>query len=256
MTDWKELYEQYDYFLIDVWGVLMDGETAYPLANNLINDLNEAGKEIVLLSNTPDNAESLIGILKEMEIQIDCVKDIMTSGKATRTFLTDPTIDLGKTYYKIGNDRHNHLLDGLDYQKLDCNTEIDFLLVTSYEEHFMEQHNLEYCINKQVPLLCVNPDISIKTLEGKVNYCAGEVARRYEANGGQVIYVGKPYGLIFDIAMTSFSNRELRRTIMIGDNPKTDIIGADRFGIDSALVNNQVKSKLASYHYQNFTQIA
>jgi len=256
MHNWKALYKEYDYFLIDVWGVLMDGEKAFPLANDLLNDLHDSGKEIVLMSNTPDSAESLIGILKDKDIQIDLFTDVMTSGKAARKFVSKPTLDLGKNYFKIGNDRHDHLLDGLGFIKLDKHSDIDFLLATSFEKDFADEFNLKSFVKRQVPMFCVNPDISIKTLEGEVHYCAGEVARRYEVFGGEVIYVGKPYELIFDIAVESFSQRDLSRTIMIGDNPNTDILGAARFGIDKALVNNHIKSPLANYYFQNFTQLA
>jgi ribonucleotide monophosphatase NagD (HAD superfamily) len=49
----KELCDSYDYFIFDVWGVLHDGQTAYPGAIEAISFLRSKGKKICFLSNAP-----------------------------------------------------------------------------------------------------------------------------------------------------------------------------------------------------------
>ena len=254
MHNWNQFFDKYDYFLIDVWGVLMDGEKAYPLANEFITDLHRAKKEMVLISNTPDSGESLLNILDNMNIRTDLFKDVMTSGQAARKYVSSSSTNFGKNYLKIGHDRHDKLLDGLGFVRQDRQTDVDFILVTSFEEEFSSNEILKSFASNEIPMFCVNPDINIFRMDGEVHFCAGEIARRYEALGGEVIYVGKPFELIFELAIESFSQINLDRTIMIGDNPKTDMLGAARLGIDKALVNNPNISSQANYHFQYFTQ--
>ena len=41
-------------------------------------------------------------------------------------------------------------------------------------------------------MLCANPDIVVQRGD-KLVYCAGALARAYEAMGGEVVYYGKPH---------------------------------------------------------------
>ena len=47
------LIENYDAFILDVWGVLHDGVTLYPGAVDTLERLTEAGKPFVMLTNAP-----------------------------------------------------------------------------------------------------------------------------------------------------------------------------------------------------------
>ena len=48
----EEVADRYDAFLIDQWGVMHDGTTAYPKAIECMAQLADRGKKIVLLSNS------------------------------------------------------------------------------------------------------------------------------------------------------------------------------------------------------------
>jgi ribonucleotide monophosphatase NagD (HAD superfamily) len=54
--------------------------------------------------------------------------------------------------------------------------------------------------------------------------------------GSEVIYTGKPYPEIYDLALAQFSGFNKNRILMIGDTFETDILGANNAGIHSALV--------------------
>ena len=73
------------------------------------------------------------------------------------------------------------------------------------------------------------------------SYCAGAIADRYAARGGDVIYAGKPYRPIYDQAMAAA--RKVRgqdtgrdRVLAIGDSVRTDLKGAAAFGVDCLFV--------------------
>ena len=56
----SSLAKRYDVFILDIWGVLMDGLDPYPGAAYCLEKLREHGKKIILLSNAPRQAH-LVG---------------------------------------------------------------------------------------------------------------------------------------------------------------------------------------------------
>ena len=53
---------------------------------------------------------------------------------------------------------------------------------------------------KNMPMICANPDLVVHRGEQLV-YCAGALAERYEALGGEVEQAGKPYAPIYRMAL-------------------------------------------------------
>ena len=47
------LAEAYDGFILDLWGVIHDGQRVFPHAIDTLRALRDAGKRAVLLSNAP-----------------------------------------------------------------------------------------------------------------------------------------------------------------------------------------------------------
>jgi len=92
-----------------------------------------------------------------------------------------------------------------------------------------------------LPLLCVNPDFEVVKLDGTQMLCAGVVARMYEAMGGTVHRIGKPYPLVYEKVL-AFLGLAPSRLLAIGDGPATDILGANRAGIDAALITGGILS--------------
>ena len=71
-------------------------------------------------------------------------------------------------------------------------------------------------------------------------YCAGKIAEIFENMGGEVIYFGKPYKEVY-LSCLDMS----QKTLVIGDNLKTDIKGANNMNLDSIFITNGVhKSKI------------
>jgi HAD superfamily hydrolase (TIGR01459 family) len=89
-----------------------------------------------------------------------------------------------------------------------------------------------------LPFICANPDLVIHRGADLV-YCAGALAQRYEALGGQVIYAGKPYAPIYAAALEACAaalGRPPARALAIGDGFRTDIAGAAGQGIETLFV--------------------
>jgi HAD superfamily hydrolase (TIGR01450 family) len=99
--------------------------------------------------------------------------------------------------------------------------------------------SLEVYLKKNKTILVANPDMfahgSVDQCQKKVPiFTQGSIGRYYEKLGGKSVYFGKPYGGIFEYAKQYANPND--RIVMVGDAPWTDILGANAFGIDSAMV--------------------
>jgi HAD superfamily hydrolase (TIGR01450 family) len=95
--------------------------------------------------------------------------------------------------------------------------------------------------NTNIPVVLANKDITYPANHTEVGVAIGGVAGLMEqALGRQFIRFGKPDPMVFAYAYAKAQSRDLtlqkRDVLMVGDTLTTDIIGANKFGIDSALV--------------------
>ena len=93
-------------------------------------------------------------------------------------------------------------------------------------------------------MLCANPDVVVAIGDDLV-YCAGALAERYAAMGGNVVMFGKPHPPIYAAALERIA--KLRgapvpkaRILAIGDGAFTDLAGAARAGIDCLFVTDGI----------------
>jgi len=124
------------------------------------------------------------------------------------------------------------LFEGLEKNKRDLER-ADFILCTglldSYESSlcFYEKLLNNYT---HLNMVCTNPDLIVHR-GNKREYCAGSVAKIFKKLGGNIFYFGKPYPEIYKLCM-----RDNDKTLVIGDNIRTDIKGANNMNLDSLLI--------------------
>jgi HAD superfamily hydrolase (TIGR01459 family) len=237
----RELAGRYDAVLCDVWGVLHDGRTVFPGAGDALIGLRAAGVRVVLLTNMPRPSSTMPGALARLGFPDDAWDAIVTSGDAIRGELArrapGPALRLGR-----GTDRG--LWDGLGLRFVDDLDEGRFLVIAGLRDE--RETPLDYAAilraarAKDLELLCANPDRQIMS-GGELRWCAGSVADAYAAIGGRVVQAGKPYPAIYERAFEVLAElaggavpRE--RILAIGDGPMTDLLGAQRQGLDSLFI--------------------
>ena len=94
---------------------------------------------------------------------------------------------------------------------------------------------LQESLQRRLPLLCANPDLEVIRGETRL-VCAGAIAERYAALGGDVIYHGKPHVITYRAAMDTLKHPDAARVLCVGDGLRTDILGANRAGLPSAFI--------------------
>ena len=240
----SKIFREYDAFIIDLWGVMHNGISLNSSAMNAVRELDSNGKRIIFLSNAPRPTKKVIEFLKKMKMDERYLKNVLTSGEAALNSLKRN--EFGKKFYHLGPQRDDSLF--VDIKKNQTSIEnCDFILCTGLfdeeEENLKFYENLLKNFTKKI-LVCTNPDLIVHR-GGEEEYCAGKIAEIFEKLGGRVIYFGKPHKEVYLSCL-----KENEKTLVIGDNLKTDIKGANNMKLDSIFITNGVhKSKIKNEEF-------
>ncbi len=234
LANFSEIYENYDTFIIDLWGVIHNGIHLYEESVDVVEKLISKNKKVIFLSNAPRPSENVIKFLKKIEMKEKYLKNVMTSGEAAMKVLKN--LKYGKNFFHLGPKRDNPLFFGLEENKTSLE-KCDFILCTGLiENHEKDLQYYKDLLRKNLhkKLICTNPDLIVHRGDDE-EYCAGTIAKIFESIGGKVIYIGKPYKEIYNIIL-----KKNERNFIIGDNLNTDIRGANNLSLDCLFITNGV----------------
>ncbi len=239
------LSHTYDGYVIDLWGVLHDGITAYPGAMACLAALRAANKRVVLLSNAPRRAAAAAESLRRLGFDASLYDALITSGEATHTALRDrPTPwlrALGERIFHIGPPRDRSVFEHLGLTEAATPAEASFVLNTGPDDERSPTDPAAFddilaaCRAAHLPMLSANPDLTVMR-DGIAIICAGILAQRYRALGGEVLEIGKPDPAIYQQVFQALAVPDRARILAIGDSIRTDIAGAAAAGIDSLFI--------------------
>ena len=239
----SELFEGYDRFIVDLWGVLHDGVTAFPAALDALARLKASGRGVAILSNAPRRASAVIERNAELGIGPAHFDLVHSSGEDCWQHLKDRPdafySALGRRCFHFGPERDWGLREGLDYDFVAGVEPADFLLNTGADgaDDRVEDYDpiLEPALAAGLPMVCANPD-KLVIRGGKPEICAGAIAERYAARGGLVRYHGKPHPEVYHACLERLGAAGTAGALVIGDSLTTDIAGAKAAGLDSLFV--------------------
>lgn len=232
----------YDVVLSDVWGVVHNGAVAFAEACDALARFRDGGGTVVLITNAPRPGQTVARLtLDPLGVPRAAYDGIISSGDVTHALIAARA---GQRVFHIGPARDLPIYDGLDapttaLEHADyavCSGLTDDTVETPHDYHDL----IERMRARALPMICANPDVVVERGD-KLVYCAGAIADLYAAAGGEVIYAGKPYRPIYDQALALAEGvRGERvahhRVLAIGDSVRTDLKGADAFGIDCLFV--------------------
>lgn len=237
----SEISDGYDAIFCDLWGCYHNGVEVYAAAVAACEAFKAKGGAVILLTNAPRPAPSVKRMLDRMGAPEGSYDQIVSSGAACQAALTGGRF--GDRFHYVGPDRDLHMLGdiGLAHVPLEDATAI---LLTGLRDDSIEgpEHyagEIADWAARGLPVLCANPDIVVDRGHDRL-WCAGAIARDYEAAGGEVIYFGKPHLPVYDRCHEVL--RELGRDIpkdrvlAIGDGIVTDVPGGIAAGLDTLFV--------------------
>ena len=237
----SEIVDDYDLFLIDQWGVIHNGETAHDGALEALAKLHEAGKRVIILSNSGKRVDDSYARMERMGVKPDYYDHVVTSGEMVYRNFLDPKdpfyAALGQNYVIFSwNDNSNAVTDGSDKRKVEEIDEADFILCTGTDQGDLDYYRpiLERAVIRDLPLICANPDLVSVAPDGTLNMCPGMVAKTYEEMGGRVRWHGKPLKETYDHCKALAP--DCSRILGIGDSLRHDVKGANDAGGDALFV--------------------
>ena len=247
----SQIAASFDLILCDVWGVVHDGERAFGAPAAALSTFRGAGGTVVLLTNAPRPGDAVLAHLDELAVPRAAFDAVVTSGDATAALIaargSAPLFHLGPSHNEPLFDdvaRETGLVPTLARVE-----DASFVVCTAFgdaEHESVEAYTpvLETLRARDLDMICVNPDLVVH-IGQRLFFCAGAVARRYEAIGGRALYAGKPHAPIYDRALALAARLRGRpvardRVLAIGDGLDTDIAGARRQGFKSLFVTSGI----------------
>ena len=235
---------QYDAFILDIWGILYNGERVFPGVINALHELKAMGKKVSFLSNSPSRIASVTERLgSSYGVTPDLYQAAFNSGESSYLALRDRSDTwhqrLGKKFYFIFAESHRENYADLDYEQVDNIETADFIIISKTLDFNETIEDYEYRLNvaaqRGLPMLCANPD-RIVGIGDTLFICPGTVAAYYETLGGDVYYHGKPHQDVYTHMHQLLGKPDPRRILAIGDALETDILGGNRFGCDTLML--------------------
>ncbi len=248
----RSLFERYDGFLLDAYGVLVDGEGPLPHAAAFVRALAASGKAKLLLSNDASRTRAQVHHrLQRFDIGLG-EDEILTSGMMVGPWVRQhglidaPCIVLGpEGSQRIAAEAGLHVVPPQDAQAralLVCD-EAGFPFVQTIEA-VLSTLIRRTELGHPTALVLPNPDILYPKAGGAVGITAGAAAcvierglqARFGTDAPSFERLGKPHAPIFEAA----TQRLEGRILMIGDQLETDVAGALTAGLDVALTETGV----------------
>ena len=238
----SDIAADYDILLCDVWGVIHNGRESWPAACEALSRFNREQGHVVLISNSPRPSSDVIAQLDALGVPRDSWRAFVTSGDATRMELAKRAP--GPAWI-IGPDRDWPLYEGLGLDTVPSAEDAAFISVTGPVDDTVEtpedyRARLSAGVARDLELICANPDRVVQRGDQLI-YCGGSLADLYESLGGRVTMAGKPFGPIYDLALTEAAALlgkpvDRARVLCIGDGVVTDVLGANKQALDCLFI--------------------
>jgi HAD superfamily hydrolase (TIGR01459 family) len=244
-----ELAATSDAWIVDVWGVMHNGAKAYAEACDACRTFRAGGGSVAMLSNAPRPFSAVMRQLDALGVPREAYDLGVTSGDMTRAMIAEMVASgEGRRLLHIGPERDKGLFEGLavDFATADAAE----IVVCSGLFDDTRETPADYArlfaslLARGVPMICANPDLKVERGDVLV-YCAGALAALYAADGGKVVYAGKPDVAIYQHTLSEIAGLRGRavgreRVLAIGDGIETDLKGAHAANLRSVFIASGV----------------
>ena len=234
-----EIAGRFDAIVLDQWGVLHDGTTAYPGAVSVVEALKNRGGKLAVLSNSGRRAAPNTARISRLGFRADLFDTVMTSGEALWRDMSAGRIDARRLcpIERVVGDA-SEWADGLDVSLTDDPDDADAILLMGLPDNAPSgafAGVLDRAMSRKLPVLCTNPDRAAPRAGGVMVASPGALAHAHADRGGDVRFYGKPHRSVFR-AIEDALGATPDRLLMVGDSLEHDIAGAAAAGWSAAFV--------------------
>lgn len=244
-----EIAQQFKVVFLDSYGVIKNYQGLIQGVEESIQQLRSDGKLIRVLTNDASRSPTL-QVAKFQKAGLTKIKEeeVITSGMMAQQFL-EQKIKGGKVAYLGTRDSayyiHQAGLESLHISEVDLSAVEDIsAFVFLDDEGFDWNTHISTTVNllrrKNIPVIVANSDKLYPVAKNDVSIATGGIAKLVgNMLNRKFIRFGKPDTQMFNYAyeqIRAIDEFEKRDILMVGDNLNTDILGGNKFGIQTALV--------------------
>ena len=245
----EPLARDYDVLFCDVWGVVHNGIAAYQDACTALTRFRAGGGTVILITNAPRPGIAVKLILDRLAVPESVFDAITSSGDVTRGIVESR---LSENVFHLGPERDHSIFTDLNVKFAPLES-ANYVVCSGLFDDTVETPDsyrdmLAFMRARSLFMLCANPDIVVERGDTLV-YCAGALADAYATLGGEVLYCGKPHAPIYQVALATAQKARggaavaPNRILAVGDSVRTDLKGADAFGIDSLFITSGIHAE-------------
>ena len=243
----KDISKNYNVLFCDIWGCIHNGKEAYQNALKALVEFKRNNGFVMLLTNAPRPKNAVKAHLSTFGISEKHFNDITTSGDAAQNSMLSG--DVGTKVFHLGPKRDVSFFNDIPPDRKLTNKinlvelrHAEGIVCTGlFDDRTETPENykdlIKYSIQKNLKLLCVNPDIFVDVGDLRV-WCAGGIAAAFSKAGGISIYCGKPHKEIYKLAHQKLEMHNIKspKILCVGDGIYTDILGGKNEMLDTLFV--------------------
>ncbi len=220
-------------FFFDLDGVLYVGGETTPGAAESLDTLRIMGKTIRFITNNPTTRLRIADRLRGHGIAAE-MGEIVTAGSATAKYLSERGIRRAWIIGEPGLHKEVEMAGILPAGEKECEA-----VVFGWDETatLAMVRRAALAVRNGALFVATNMDRTFPTAEGPVAGVGALVEAVRTGSGKDPVVVGKPFPPMFTEALAS-SGFPPEQTVMVGDTPEVDILGAHRAGLSAILMGD------------------
>ncbi|GAA4908476.1 HAD-IIA family hydrolase [Mucilaginibacter defluvii] len=249
IDNFKSIIDRYEIIFFDAFGVLKNYEGLVPGIEKTFEYLTRQGKEYYIVTN--DASRSPVELAQSYHKKGLTVIDperIISSGMLTKEYLDLKVKDgivafLGtpeSAHYIDNEGRHTMPVSAVNSSNIDKVNALVFM----DDEGFNWFEDINKAVNilrkRPIPAIVANTDYAYPLTANDIAVAIGGIANMVESIvGKEFIRFGKPDSQMFMFAYDMIRERRAiskKDIVMVGDTLFTDIMGGNKFGLDTVLV--------------------
>jgi HAD superfamily hydrolase (TIGR01459 family) len=238
----EAVLDAFDVFLVDQFGVLHDGRSAYPGAIAALRRIKAAGKRIGLVSNSAKRSAPNRERLHALGFAADDYDAFVTSGEVGHMMLASGALaqlfGAAPRCHIVSAGGDASIVSGTAFEAVERPERADVILIAGSEAPRVTMDHYRALLGPAaaagVPAVCLNPDRRMLTPHG-LAFAPGAIADAYADMGGAVTFVGKPHAEIYDLTLDQLGAGRGARILCCGDSVEHDVAGGAGIGAATLL---------------------
>jgi HAD superfamily hydrolase (TIGR01450 family) len=249
IDDFREIIDNYEVIFFDAFGVIKNYGGLVPGIERTFDYIEELGKEYYIVTNDASRSPAQLAESYHKKGLTAITADrVISSGMLTKEYLDLKVHDGIVAYLGTEDSAHYIESEGLHTLPVSDITPENFDKVNALV--FLDDEGFDWCadLNKTVnllrrrtiPAIVANTDFAYPVTVNELAIAIGGVAAMIETIvGKQFIRFGKPDSQMFMFAydlIREYRPISKKEIVMVGDTLQTDILGGNKFGLDTVLV--------------------